>query len=139
MLIVNAKIQIPWAEFRISYARSSGPGGQNVNKVNSKAVLDWTVSSSPSISEPVRQRFLERFASRLSNDGRIVIASDENRAQEANLKACYEKLRLMLLEVAEPPKFRFATKPTRASKERRLGEKRLRATTKRQRQSFDGD
>lgn len=139
MLIVNAKIQIPWSEFRISYARSSGPGGQNVNKVNTKAVLDWTVSSSPSLSEPVRQRFLARFASKLSTDGRVVIASDEFRQQEANLKACYDKLKNMLLEVAEPPKIRRPTKPTRGSQERRLGEKRLRAKTKQQRQRFDND
>lgn len=139
MLIVNAKIQIPWTEFRISYARSSGPGGQNVNKLNTKAVLDWTVSTSPSISEAVRQRFLARFASRISTDGRVVIASDEHRQQEANLKACFEKLKDMLLDVAEPPKIRRPTKPTRGSQERRLGEKRLRASTKRQRRNFDSE
>ncbi len=139
MLEVNAKIQIPWEEFTVSYSRSSGPGGQNVNKVNSKANLEWSVSTSPSISEGVRQRFLSSFSSRITTDGRVVIASDEHRQQEANLKACLEKLKDMLLAVAVPPKIRRPTKPTRASKERRLAGKRVRAQNKKQRQGFDSD
>ncbi|MFY7929287.1 MAG: alternative ribosome rescue aminoacyl-tRNA hydrolase ArfB, partial [Oligoflexus sp.] len=110
-----------------------------VNKVNSKAVLDWNVTESPSLPDDVRQRFLSRFRSKISTDGRIVIASDESRQQEANLRACYSKLREMLLAVAEPPKIRRATKPTRASQERRLNEKKSRAQVKRGRQSFDFD
>ena len=139
MLEVNAKIQIPWTEFTVSYSRSSGPGGQNVNKVNTKANLEWSVTTSPSISEGVRQRFLSSFSSRITNDGRVVIASDEHRQQEANLKACLEKLKDMLLAVAVPPKIRRPTKPTRASKERRLAGKRVRANNMKQRQSFDSD
>lgn len=136
MLEVNDKIKIPWAEFTVSFARSSGPGGQNVNKVNSKALIDWSIVNSPSIPEGVRRRFLESFSSRITTDGRVVIASDEHRAQEANLKACYEKLRDMLLAVAVPPKIRRPTKPTRGSKERRLSDKRQNSENKKQRQKF---
>ena len=71
MLIVTRQLQIPLAEFEITFARSSGPGGQNVNKVNSKAVLRWAVRSSPSLPEAVRQRFLQKYANRLTDRGRI--------------------------------------------------------------------
>ncbi len=138
-LIINDKISIPWAELQISFARSSGPGGQNVNKVNSKAVLEWFIRGSEVLPIGVRSRFLERFASRLSTDGRIIIASDEHRAQEANVRACAEKLRSMILAVAEAPKERKPTKPSRASKERRIEGKKARAQTKRFRQSFDAE
>jgi ribosome-associated protein len=138
-LIINEKIAIPWAELNISFARSSGPGGQNVNKVNSKAVLEWHFLVSTALPIGVRSRFLERFGNRLSTDGRIVIASDEQRNQEANVKSCAEKLRSMILAVAEPPKIRRATKPTKASQERRIAGKKARAQTKRHRQSFDVD
>ncbi len=71
MLIVNSRLQIPLSEFEFTYARSSGPGGQNVNKVNSKALLRWPVRQSPSLTAEVRERFLRRFASRLTNEGGI--------------------------------------------------------------------
>ncbi|MCX6129790.1 MAG: alternative ribosome rescue aminoacyl-tRNA hydrolase ArfB, partial [Proteobacteria bacterium] len=110
MLIVNTKIAIPDDEFIISYARSSGPGGQNVNKTNSKAILHWDVYHSTSLPIDVRSRFLRAFASKLTGEGVIVIASDEHRQQEANLRNCFEKLKTMLLEVAVPPKIRRPTK-----------------------------
>ncbi len=138
-LIINDKIFIPWSELQISFARSSGPGGQNVNKVNSKAVMEWNVLATESMPMGVRARFLERFGNRLSTDGRLVIASDENSNQEANVKACAEKLRNMVLAVAVAPKIRQATKPTKASKERRIAGKKARAQTKQRRQSFDVD
>jgi ribosome-associated protein len=122
-LIVNAAITIPGAEFGVSYARSGGPGGQNVNKVNSKAVLRWQAVGSPSLPEGVRQRFLQHFGSRLTGDGEIVIASDEYRDQPRNLTACYDRLRAMLLSVATPPRRRIKTRPSRGAVERRLESK----------------
>ena len=137
MLIVNSKIAIPEEEFDISFARSSGPGGQNVNKTNSKAVLHWDVTNSPSLPWDVKARFLKTFASKLTVEGLIVIASDESRAQEVNVKGCLEKVKAMILAVAIPPKIRRPTKPTRSSKRVRVENKKARGQTKKTRQKVD--
>ncbi len=137
MLEVNSKIAIPDDEFDISFARSSGPGGQNVNKTNSKAVLHWDVTNSPSLPWDVKARFLKAFASRLTTEGSIVIASDESRAQEANVKGCLEKLKAMILTVATPPKIRKPTKPTKSSQRARVDNKKARSNTKKTRQKVD--
>lgn len=137
MLVVNSKIAIPDEEFNISFARSSGPGGQNVNKTNSKAVLNWDVTQSPSLPIDVKNRFLKAFASRLTVEGCIVIASDESRAQEANIKGCLEKLKAMILTVATPPKIRRPTKPTRSSQRARIENKKARGQTKKARKKVD--
>lgn len=122
-LIVNAEISIPATELGISYARSAGPGGQNVNKVNSKAILRWRVVDSPSLPAAIRQRFLARYASRVTNDGEVVISADEHREQPRNLTACYERLRAMIVSVVTPPRRRVKTRPSRGSVERRIESK----------------
>ena len=129
-LEVTPTFRIPEAELRLSFARSSGPGGQNVNKVASKAILHFDVRTSPSIPPGVRERFLTTYASRITNAGEIVIHSEEFRDQPKNTQACYEKLREMLLSVWRPPKRRRPTKPTRGSKVRRLKEKKSRSEVK---------
>jgi ribosome-associated protein len=123
-------LTIPEAELRLSFAKSSGPGGQNVNKVSSKAVLHFDVLTSPSLPPDVRERFLKRYASRITTAGEIVIHSEEFRDQPKNIQACYDKLRTMVLAVLKPPKQRRATKPTRGSKVRRLKEKKSRSQVK---------
>ncbi len=130
MLIVNSRLQIPLSEFEFTYARSSGPGGQNVNKVNSKALLRWPVRQSPSLTAEVRARFLQRFASRLTNEGELLISSQRYRDQGRNAEDCLEKLRVMVAEVAVRPVTRRKTRPTKASKERRLEGKREAASKK---------
>ena len=135
VLSVNARIQVPHDEFEFEFSRSSGPGGQNVNKVNSKVALRWRPQDSPSIPADVRQRFAERFASRLLMDGSLLIACEKSRSQVLNRIGCLEQLANMLAEVAIPPKRRRLTKPTRASKKRRLNDKRQRSDTKRLRGS----
>lgn len=135
VLDVTSSIQIPHDEFQFEFSRSSGPGGQNVNKVNSKVALRWRPLESPSVSDDVRQRFATRFASRLLNDGSLLIACEKSRSQLLNRIGCLEQLCNMLSEVATPPKKRRPTKPTRASKTRRLNEKKRRASTKRLRSS----
>lgn len=120
---VNAAITIPGRELKVSHARSGGPGGQNVNKVNTKAVVRWRVVESPSLPEDVRQRFLIKYSNRITAEGEIVLAADEHRVQGRNLEACLEKLREMVLATAVTPRRRVKTKPTRASAERRLQSK----------------
>ncbi len=135
VLAVTARIQIPHDEFEFQFARSSGPGGQNVNKVNSKATLRWRPLESPSLPDDVRQRFAARFASKLLTDGSILISCEKSRSQLLNRIGCLEQLAGWLKEVATPPKKRRPTKPTKGSKTRRLNEKRRRSDTKRMRGS----
>jgi ribosome-associated protein len=130
MLTVNAQIQIPDSEFEWTYARSSGPGGQNVNKVSSKAVLRWNVLASPSLPPEVRARFLSRYGSRLTTEGDLLITSQRYRDQGRNVSDALEKLAAMLTEVARPPKRRRPTKPTKGSVTRRLESKQARSRTK---------
>ncbi len=130
MLLVNARIQIPLAEFEMSYARSSGPGGQNVNKVNSKATLRWSLARTASLPEDVRQRFLARHHRRVTVEGDLVVTSQRYRDAGRNASDCLEKLRQMLLDVAQPPKRRQPTRPTRGSVRRRLDDKRRRSQKK---------
>jgi ribosome-associated protein len=133
MLVVNRQLQIPLAEFEFTFARSGGPGGQNVNKVNSKAVLRWGVRSSTSLPDDVRQRFLQRYAARLTNEGELLLTSQRHRDAPRNVQDCLDKLRAMLLAVANPPKRRQATRPTRGSVERRLQAKRRQSSIKQRR------
>jgi ribosome-associated protein len=129
-LQITPNLNIPEAELRLTFARSSGPGGQNDNKLSSKAVLHFAANTSPSLPPEVRQRFIDRYQSRLTNAGEIVIHSDEYRDQPRNIQACYDKLRTMVLSVLRPPKKRRATKPTRGSNVRRLKEKKARSDVK---------
>lgn len=133
MLEIPPRIRIPLSELEFSFSRSSGPGGQNVNKVNSKATLRWAILASPSLPEDVRERFIATFGSRLTADGALVISSDRFRDQPRNMDDCLEKLRELLAAVAEPPRPRKATKPTRSSKRRRVEGKRHRSDVKRAR------
>lgn len=123
-LVVNDDIQIPGSEIAMSFARSSGPGGQNVNKVNSKAVLRWNVALSERLPPGVKQRFLQRFSRRINQDGELVLDSDQHREQARNVSECYEKLRQLILSVLAAPRARKQTRPTRGSIERRLQNKR---------------
>src|SRR5205085_9776485 len=129
-LQITPSLRIPDAELRLSFARSSGPGGQNVNKVSSKAVLHFDVIGTPNLPPDVKQRFVEQYKSRLTNAGEVVIHSEEFRDQPRNIQACYDKLHDMILAVLKPPKKRRPTKPTRGSKVRRLKAKKSRSQVK---------
>ena len=130
MLDINDRIRIPEEEFSWSFVRSGGPGGQNVNKVASKAVLRWNLTASPSVPDDVKGRLRERLPSRITNEGDLLITSQRYRDQERNRLDCVEKLREMLRAAAIPPKTRRKTKPTRGARERRLADKRRRASIK---------
>ena len=133
MWIITNRIQIPEGELHFSYARSSGPGGQNVNKVNSKAVLHWSPANLP---ERVRERFVQ--AHRLTTEGDIVIMSDRFRDRLRNQEDCLEKLKAMILAAAIEPKIRKKTKPSRSSLRRNENNKRLHGEKKKNRsRNFD--
>lgn len=126
-------ISIPDSEFQFTFVRSSGPGGQNVNKVNTKAMLRWPFTASPSLSGAVRARFLARYSSRLTIAGELIITSQRFRDQGKNRDDCLEKLREMLAAIAVAPIRRRKTKPSRGSVERRLTQKRQISGRKQQR------
>ena len=137
-LVINAQLQIPGKELSLSFARSAGPGGQNVNKVNSKAVLRWNAASSPSLPADVKARFLQRFPQRMNQLGEVVLASDRHRDQPRNIADCYDKLRQLILAVLVAQHQRKPTRPTRAAVERRLRAKRQSAQRKQRRQYRPG-
>ena len=132
-LIVNSRIRIPISEFTFSYMRSSGPGGQNVNKVSTKVRLRWSVLESPSLPNTVKERFRTKYARRMTTQGEILITSQRTRDRSRNIDDCLEKLREMLAEAAVVPKRRKKTKPSKASREKRLQQKREQAAKKQRR------
>lgn len=130
MLVISPFFRIPLHEIELSYVRSSGPGGQNVNKVNSKCQLRWNALSSPSIPSHFRDRVLEKIRGRLTTEGDILLASDSYRDQGRNREDCLEKLRQILADAIAVPKKRKATKPTHGSQKRREGSKRVHSQKK---------
>ena len=133
MLVVNNRLKIPVEEFRFRFDRSGGPGGQNVNKVNTKATLRWPVVDSPSLPELVRQRFLAKYRRRVTTGGDLVITSQRYRDQSRNVDDCLDKLSKLLAEVAVAPRKRKPTSPTRAAKARRLDRKQRQSQKKQRR------
>lgn len=117
------KIKIPFSEFTFTFARSSGAGGQNVNKVNSKVLLHWDIGASHSCPEAVKERFKARYAHAINQEGLVQIMAQESRSQKANIDSCIEKLHEMINSVARPPKIRKATKPKRSAVLKRLSSK----------------
>ena len=138
MLVVNERLKIPLKEFHFTFSRSSGPGGQNVNKLNTKASLRWAVLESPSLPQSVRRRLLAKHGRRLTAEGDFLVVSQRFRDAGRNVADCLEKLRAMLAEAAIVPKVRRPTHPTRASKRRRLNEKKRQSQKKQNRRpSFE--
>lgn len=131
MIFITNEIHISDSELEFEFVRSTGPGGQNVNKVNSKARLRWNFEACPNLPDPVRARFLLRFGARLTSEGEILITSDRFRDRRRNQEDCLEKLREMLLLVALAPKPRKKTRPSRAAKAQRRDSKRHQGEKKR--------
>ena len=129
--MTTTNIEIADSELSFTFVRSSGAGGQNVNKVNSKAVMRWTPALSSSLPAPVRDRFLQRYGHRLTAEGELIITSDLHRDQGRNVTYCIERLQSMIVLVWHTPKPRKPTKPTLGSKQRRLQHKKERGETKR--------
>jgi protein subunit release factor B len=97
MLTINERIAIPLSEFEFSFARSPGPGGQHVNKVNTKAVLRWSIEESVSLPEAVKQRMIDKYANRITKDGVLVVQSHRHSQRPRNIDDCLAKIRLMVL------------------------------------------
>ena len=122
---------VPETEFEVRTSRSGGPGGQGVNTTDSKVELRWDVTATSALTPAQRDLVLQRLASRLTDDGVLVLQSSEHRSQHRNREAVFARFRAIVGDAIVPPKPRRRTRPTRASKERRLKAKKLRGETKR--------
>ena len=141
MLQISPSITIPDEELVERFVRSSGPGGQNVNKLSTAVELRFDAANSPSLPDEVRARLLARRDRRITTEGVIVLSAQRFRTQDRNREDARERLTELIRTALVAPKKRVATKPTRAAKERRLTSKRERAGVKRTRtgRSWDHD
>ncbi len=137
--MAELKRRIPDEELEFRFYRAGGPGGQNVNKVSTAVQMRFDAKNSPSLNDYTRERMMKKAGSRLTLDGVIVITATRFRTQERNRQDAIERLEEMVAEAAVRQAYRVATKPTRASKERRLKAKSTRSAVKsgRGKVSFD--
>jgi ribosome-associated protein len=140
LMEIHPKIpDVPREELTITFARSSGPGGQNVNKRRTKAVVKWHVESSPTYSEQEKQRMLTKLANRINNEGFLVVDADAERSQDQNKSNAIAELQRLVRDALKPEIPRIETKPTHASKVRRLDEKSRISRTKELRKPITSD
>jgi ribosome-associated protein len=138
-LRINPHLAVPRREIRFSFVRSSGPGGQNVNKVASKAVLRWVPGTSSALPDDVRQRFVAQCRRKINDRGELVLSSQRYRDQAKNVDDCLDKLRSLIAAAAVAPKKRKKTRIPKGVREARLQQKRATGEKKRRRilRSFD--
>ena len=129
-LIITPDVAIPDEEFEWKFIRSSGPGGQNVNKVASAVQLRFLLPNNTSLSVAARNRLRRLAGQKLIDDGTILISARSERSQEQNRRDALERLAELIRAAMVEPKIRKKTRPTRASKERRIEAKKRRGTTK---------
>lgn len=130
---------VPETEIWVAFARSGGPGGQNVNKRETKAVLKWHVDGSLVYTDEQKARIKEMLANQLNDEGFIVLTSQAERSQDQNRRDAIEKLRRLVRAALKEDAERIPTKPTRSSQRARLDEKTIRSRQKQERRHVDWD
>jgi ribosome-associated protein len=135
LLAVNESVSIPRTELDVRVSRSSGAGGQHVNKTSSRVEIFWNIVGSRAVSEEQRARLMEKLASRLTTEGSIRVVASDMRSQSRNRELAEERLAEMVRRALIVPRKRKATKPTRAAKEARLDSKKRHSTKKRDRRN----
>jgi ribosome-associated protein len=138
-LDIRPGLRIPAGELVEQASRSSGPGGQHVNKASTRVSLRWCVRESSVLTPGQRSRLLRRLGTRLTRTGELVVHADGSRSRSRNREAARARIRELVLAALAVPKARVATKPTRSSRERTLAEKQRRARIKRTRSRTAGD
>jgi ribosome-associated protein len=137
MIRINESIALDDSELEERFVRSSGPGGQNVNKVSTAVQLRFDAAHSPALSPAIRARLLRLAGSRVTGTGTIIITAERFRSQSRNRADALERLVELIRQAAQPVKRRRATVPTRASRARRLDEKKRRGNLKRTRRGSE--
>jgi ribosome-associated protein len=136
---VNERLTIPAAELSWRFSRSGGPGGQGVNTTDSRVELSWDLAGSELLPPALRARAVERLGNRLVQ-GVLTVVASEHRSQLRNREAAAARLAgIVAGAIAPPPRTRRATRPTKGSVERRIGQKKRRGETKRNRRSFPNE
>jgi len=138
-LIITGELGIPDEDFEWKFIRASGPGGQNVNKVSSAVQLRFLLPQNSTLPAAAKQRLRRLAGQKLNDDGSILISARSERSQEQNRRAALGRLEALIRQALIAPKIRKKTKPTRASKERRIESKKKRGSTKRQRRGSGWD
>lgn len=138
-LIITEHLIVPASELELVFARSSGPGGQNVNKVNTKATLCWKIANSTVLYPTAMIRLRALAGNRLTEAGILQITSQVHREQPRNIQACRERLKNLLLEAMKPPTIRRPTQPTRGSQRRRIADKKSTGEKKQNRSTSNWD
>jgi ribosome-associated protein len=139
LIPITSRLAIDERELEESFIQASGPGGQNVNKVATAVQLKFDARNSPSLPPDVRARLWKLAGKRISQDGVLLIVAREHRTQERNRAAARQKLIELLKAATVQPRIRKATKPSKASKQRRLESKTRRSSVKKLRQSRSDD
>ncbi len=138
MLEITPTVNIPLSELEFSYVRSAGPGGQNVNKVASKAVMRWNMQASAALAPEQKERMQTLYPSQVTKDGVLILTSQLTRDAPKNRQDCMEKLKKMVAQALRVPKRRVPTKPTKGSVRRRLDDKSRHSEKLRQRRVDGG-
>ncbi len=133
MIIVTSHISIHENELRFEFIRSSGPGGQNVNKVATAVQLRFDVRNSPSLPEDVRERLIDIAGKKITEEGILILDARRHRTQERNRQDAVNRLIELIRKATEKPKNRIKTRPSHASEKRRLNSKRHRSNLKKSR------
>ncbi len=136
---ITDEVAIPLSELRFHFARSSGPGGQHVNRSATKVELLFDVARSPSLNEAQRHRVLKALGSRIDQEGILHVVSQAHRSQLRNREEAIERFRKLMERALHIPKRRVPTRPTKAAQERRLAAKRHRSEIKRMRRRVTPD
>ena len=132
-LVINDSVSIPLSELAYTASRSSGPGGQHVNTSDTRIQVRWNVKETAALDEEERERVLKNLASRLTEAGDLILAAENHRSQRRNREEVTRRLADLVREALIPPRPRKKTRPTRASKKKRLDDKRRKARTKKDR------
>lgn len=139
MIEIVPGVSLDEEELVYSASRSSGPGGQHVQKVSTRMTVSLDIFNSPSLTTEQKDQILRRLGTRINKEGVLQVSAQASRSQKENRDAAFERLVQLLRQALARPKARQATRPTRGSKERRLGEKKHRGRLKRERKELPGE
>lgn len=132
-------VRIPFGDLTFEFSRGSGPGGQNVNKVNSRVTLRWNIAEAEYLSDSIRDRLLEKLKTRVTNDGELVLHASEYRDQPKNRDAAIGRLKTLVADALYQQKTRRKTRPSRGSVERRIQASKRKSAVKKMRRKPNSD